>query len=195
MLIETSPGPGVQILGPSHTQARLTQNTVRTNGGSGLVLDATTAVRVDNTVLVGNAGHGVLVLGGGATNSLANLTVADNLGTGVFIEEGTEGTQLSNTILWGNGLGLVDAGDETVLTTNLTTDPGFVGGGNYQIASGASPAVDTGTPQATGIMARDGVLRPQGAGWDIGAYEIPGTPAAPGALSVMPWGARGFLSE
>jgi hypothetical protein len=43
---------------------------------------------------------------------------------------------------------------------------------DYHLAAG-SPAIDTGITIASIIEDRDGVTRPKGAGYDIGAYERP----------------------
>ena len=131
------------------------------------------------------------------TLKLSNNTIADNTGVGVQIDEFALATLLTNTLIAGNGSQLVDTGDGTVLTTNLLTAPGFVGGGNYQIASGASPAVDAATTLTEFTIALDGTARPQGAAWDIGAYERAGTPAPPGVAAqgaVRPQAAELFFT-
>lgn len=54
---------------------------------------------------------------------------------------------------------------------SITTDPGLDTG--YKPASETSSVVDAGTDlSATFNYDKDGVSRPQGAGWDIGAYEF-----------------------
>ena len=50
------------------------------------------------------------------------------------------------------------------------TTPQFVGSSDYHLQSG-SPGVDQGTPLSLVLTAFDGVTRPQGAAYDIGAYE------------------------
>jgi hypothetical protein len=73
---------------------------------------------------------------------------------------------------------------------NLTSgDPRFVNasGGNFHLESD-SPAVDAGIAVARVTGDFDGIVRPQGTGYDIGAYEYfgvgGGVPAAPSNLSL-----------
>ena len=172
--VESSPAEGLVIAGADHTQARVTQTIFTGNTGTALALDAT-SVLVDNNLLAGN-GAGIWVQDGANANRLVNNTVADNTGIGVQIDELAADTSLVNTLLWGNTSALVNLGIETVSQSTLTTNPGFGGGGDYHLALGTSPAADTGTPLPEGpFLALDGVLRPQGGGWDIGAYERAGS--------------------
>ncbi len=62
-------------------------------------------------------------------------------------------------------------------TGNLSADPRFVNAatGNLHLLAG-SPAIDTGTSTGAPAVDLDGVRRPQGAGFDMGAYEKRGTP-------------------
>ena len=172
--VEGSPAEGLVLAGSDHTQARVTQTLFTDNAGTALALDAT-GVLVDNNLLVGN-GAGIWVQDAASSNRFVNNTVADNGGVGVQIDELAAGTSLVNTLLWGNTSALVNLGTETVSQSTLTANPGFGGGGDYHLALGTSPAADTGTPLPEGpFLALDGVLRPQGGGWDIGAYERAGS--------------------
>ncbi|MGB9590000.1 MAG: choice-of-anchor Q domain-containing protein [candidate division WOR-3 bacterium] len=47
---------------------------------------------------------------------------------------------------------------------------GFGSDGNYHLISG-SPAIDAGTTSGAPMVDLDGITRPQGGGFDIGAYE------------------------
>ena len=193
--VQTSPAQGVQILGQDHTQARVTQTVIQGSAAAGMLLN-TDELLVDNNLIVSNA-VGVQLTAGAVTNKLYNNTIADNTGAGLQLDEGASGTLLTNTILAGNGTPIVDEGDGTVATTSLLTAPGFVGGGDYHLASGASPAVDAGTTLTEFTLALDGTVRPQGAAWDIGAYERAGTPAPPGVAAqgaVRPQAAELFFT-
>ena len=64
-------------------------------------------------------------------------------------------------------------------------DPGFVdlAAGDYHLAA-SSPCIDAGTPAGAPATDLEGALRPQGAGYDLGAYEYgqPGTAVNPGVF-------------
>jgi hypothetical protein len=53
----------------------------------------------------------------------------------------------------------------------ITTDPGFLGADDFRLGAG-SPAIDAGQAGDFVTTDLDGVARPQGAGWDMGAYEF-----------------------
>ena len=57
--------------------------------------------------------------------------------------------------------------------------------GDYRLCPG-SPAIDAGIPLATVKDDFDGRSRPQGAGYDIGAYEYAGSGATPGCAASTP---------
>jgi hypothetical protein len=76
-------------------------------------------------------------------------------------------------------------GGTPTLRKNLTANPGFVPG-SYRLAAG-SAAIDTGLSESAAYSKfpplygptitadRDGTARPQGAAWDVGAYEHQGS--------------------
>jgi hypothetical protein len=68
---------------------------------------------------------------------------------------------------------IIAGGSNSTGTNNLTSDPNF-SNADYELNAG-SPAIDSGAPPALypGLPLIDflGVARPQGAGFDRGAYE------------------------
>jgi len=126
---------------------------------------------------------------------ITNCTIADNTsahpgnpvgGIAVNLDNYSGVVRIVNSIIWngpndildytGNGLNVTlsysdisDAGDTG--TGVIHTNPAFVGAGNYHLTSGSGGCIDGGT--ATGAPATDleGTTRPQGAGFDMGAYE------------------------
>ena len=77
---------------------------------------------------------------------------------------------IANNILYHAALGITSSGH--TVSNNLTTNPSFVNaaGGDFNLQKG-SAAIDAG--EVLDIVTTDfrGVRRPQGAGYDIGAYE------------------------
>jgi hypothetical protein len=173
---------------PAVTNAQLTRNVFQGMGGAGLVLGEGSVGTLVANNLVHSSTTGVQVGTLAQGTKVYNNTLADNTGTGLQIDTGATGTLVTNTLVYGNGSGIVNNGTGTVLTTNLTTDPGFVGGGSYKIASGTSPAVDTGTDLAEVPTDLEGMMRPAGA-TDIGAYDRAATPppVTPGSLRALPY--------
>jgi hypothetical protein len=55
---------------------------------------------------------------------------------------------------------------------NIKNDPLFVGSSNYHLQD-TSPCIDTGTSTSAPSTDIAGTLRPLGAGYDMGAYEMP----------------------
>lgn len=139
-------------------------------------------VTVANNTIFNSAGGGLLVGGGDFVNTagpadyivVVNNIVFDN-NAGIF-EAGRTGSHN----VFRNNLSSRNEVDWRLRTSEadpaaITVDPGFVnyaptGGGDYHLAAG-SPAIDAGTPFEAPSSDLDGVSRPQGSGYDIGAYE------------------------
>ena len=148
------------------------------------------SIRVFNNVIQG-AKNGLLVYAhpsgsGTATDlSVMNNTSYQNTAYGVRINwpsTRATGIRAQNNIGYLNAYGDWSVASGTVVTADHNlwgTDPLFVdvAAGNFKLRAG-SPAIDTGS--AIGAPAFDfaGVARPQGAGFDIGAFEWqPSSPA------------------
>jgi hypothetical protein len=89
------------------------------------------------------------------------------------------GSDVRNNILYGNAInGIYNSGGTTGY--NLFSNPAFVDApsGNFHLLAG-SPAIDTGQTLTTVKTDFDGVPRPQGNGYDIGAYEYGGSTPSP----------------
>ena len=118
-----------------------------------------------------------LVAYSGTGKKYLNNTITSNHGNAINVNPGTTGTIIDNNVAYGNDFdGVSDLGSGTdVRSANLFgTDPLFKNAGahDYEITT-SSAARDTGTSYST-IFGTDivGVARPQGAGWDKGAYEL-----------------------
>ncbi len=132
-------------------------------------------IRVVNNVSYGNAGGGISFwkesTGTISGISIINNTIANNAKPGIVGAAEVSGSRniVRNTIFAGNpsGIGAPFRADH-----NLTVDPGFVdpGNGDFHLRAG-SPAIDAGRATGAPTTDRDGVARPRGNGYDIGAYE------------------------
>ena len=94
---------------------------------------------------------------------------------GIKIEDAwgnVSGNDVRNNISYQNGVD-VYTGRLGVGSNNLTTDPRFVNPptGDFHLQS-SSPAIDAGLTLSEVPTDFDGVSRPQGSGYDIGAYEF-----------------------
>ena len=81
-------------------------------------------------------------------------------------------TLVRNNIAYYNPAAIQDRGISTALWNNLTTDPSFVNfnSNDYRLRSG-SRAINAGILLSEVLIDILGVVRPQGSGVDIGAYE------------------------
>ncbi|PIV32833.1 MAG: hypothetical protein COS34_11130 [Lysobacterales bacterium CG02_land_8_20_14_3_00_62_12] len=130
-------------------------------------------------VRIGDNSSGIR-LGAGAQMVAEHVTVAGNLGAAFELADAADtDLLLVRSIVWGNTIGIVK-GAQAVLNTNcnisqtaasgINSDPGFVDSdrGRYRIGNGA--ALD----HCAESIARDdmdGNPRPQGSGYDAGAFE------------------------
>lgn len=157
-------------------------------------------VRAQTSLVVGNsaqAGGGVYS-GYNGRAFILDSTVADNvadIGGGFYATEDTLAYEVTNTILWGNSSapilpsGLryaavsysdIEGGVPVAFegNGNISADPLFADptNGNYELSAG-SPAIDSGTAVSSADI--QGTPRPQGNGYDMGAYEFMGCQAVP----------------
>jgi hypothetical protein len=138
---------------------------------------------ISNNVTFNNGG-GIIVGQGDSPNygrtPADAMTVANNIAIANRVagitETGANGphNRYLNNIVFGNGTDRISTKAGTESGT-VEADPGFVqyrpdGSGDYRLRVG-SPGIDTGTVIGAAPDAIDGIRRPQGRGYDIGAYE------------------------
>jgi hypothetical protein len=141
---------------------------------------------VTNNVVYGNYA-GVQVTTGSAGAQVYQNTVYSNSTVGIQIDAGATTTQVVNNISSDNGgVAILNNGTSTTLGTNLTVTPPFVnaGAGDFHLQASAAGAINVGTTLGTVTTDYDGVSRPQGAAYDIGAFEFVGTPNVPQAVQI-----------
>ena len=120
----------------------------------------------------GQTGNAAIALGG--DGEVYNNTIYGNTGWGIVVGTSAYGAVIRNNISYGNSQGnYADYGAGTYQSNNLFTDPRFVNaaGRDFSLRSD-SPAIDRGAFLDTVQFDVSGVSRPQGNGYDIGAYEF-----------------------
>lgn len=168
-----------------HAGGVVADNIVYGNAGYGIhCWHNCNELTISNNVLFAN-GSGGMIIGQGDSPNFGNVP-ADNfiVSNNIVVHNGGPGIQesgatgrfnrfLNNNVYANRGSGL-DVRTDLVFET-LTVDPQFVdyrsdGTGDYRLRD-SSPCIDAGTDVGGSPRAIDGTLRPQGAGFDIGAYE------------------------
>jgi predicted outer membrane repeat protein len=176
------------------TNVTVSGNSATRNGGG--IFTNSGSVVLTNVTVSGNSatgqGGGIYSQSGNA-NTLTNVTIANNsAGTGGGIYKNSGSTTLTNTIVanstsGGNCSGTITSAGYNIDSANtcafagtgdkINTNP-LLGtlannGGPTQTQAllAGSPAIDAGTGVGAPAVDQRGVSRPQGAGYDIGAYE------------------------
>lgn len=190
--IYSFPGAVFNLNGTSTTSI-IERNTLYSNSGINIDVNGPTVAIRNNLIRSCPSGNGVRVQGGTA-----------NVWNNTFYQAGSNGIQqtggvltLKNNIIYGSTTGFrYSAGSTThsnnVYWSNSTTyvgitagsldiaaDPQFVNTSSDWRLQASSPAIDTGA-SAAGIVVldRNSAIRPTGAAWDIGAYEVMGYAAS-----------------
>ena len=163
------------------------EGTCTTSYGGGIFVATGSSPTLINSIVAqnrANIGAGIYCESDGVIN-IINSTIADNLyefGNGGVIC-GSSASTITNSIIWNNGgsPNEVMAGSSVTFSDimsgyggegNINADPLFIGGGDYRLRAG-SPAIDTATADGAPDVDILGITRPQGVGYDMGAYSGP----------------------
>ncbi len=165
---------------PTITDCTISDNSADYGGGIWCTFSSLT---VTDCTISGNGGlQGGGIFCGDSSLVITNCTISDNTaasGGGIYCRSSSP--TITNCIVWNNGDDLYNciatyscistAGDATG-DGNITDDPRFVDATNddYRLQSG-SPCIDTATSEGAPATDIDGVVRPQCAGYDMGAHE------------------------
>lgn len=179
-------------------RCNIRENIANRDGGGGILCSIGTSTTLRNCIVSKNmavSGGGGMECYPGATLNIINSTIADNNGTpqGGAIYCPTTSPPSSNcipniinSIIWGNipdQISLWDPNTGPAVSYsdiqdsgyagagNISANPLFAGNGDYHLTA-ASPCINTGT-SGSGIPDTDieGKAKPQGSGYDMGAYE------------------------
>ena len=176
-------GGGIYSEGSSATIAMdsIVGNSASAGGG---IYGSSGSLAVWNDVIAGNtaSGSGGGITVGTAAMSMTNDTVVGNnaASSGGPIDIQAAFPTFTNCIVWGNSDDLPGvyatysnlSGGGGGGLGNISVDPDFVAAeaGNYHLSAG-SKCIDSATSTVAPQTDRDGIARPWGGGYDMGAYE------------------------
>lgn len=166
-------------------------------------------VQVWNNIIYGTTHYAITVTDGTDGTQIYNNTIANNSHYGIFLGDNSgvvTGTLVKNNILWNNGNGTTDnfflnggLVSGTIGASNLcntaspaglcthTGNPNVVNeaGRNYHLQASSTAVINQGVTLALVPDDFDLIVRPQGAAYDIGAYEFGAALAPPTNLRVL----------
>ena len=135
---------------PTIINCTVSQNQAEYGGGISLIYES--SATITNCILWGNS-----ATIGGTEIALFNNDSLTNSYSNVQGGEAAAYVMPGCTLNWSDG--------------NIDSDPLFVSNSNFYLKSG-SPCIDTGTAEVSPNTDIEGISRPQGIGYDMGAYEF-----------------------
>jgi hypothetical protein len=166
-------GDGVRLSGDDPIHPRIENNVIQGNAGKGIAWEAVDGgwdLMVVNNTIVANELDGIQIGSPADSMQVVNNIVAANSGYGLFCADDVEPVRWTNDI-WDNGAGAYSGC--TLGMTDFSADPLFVGSAAGDLAlSVGSPCIDAGTASGAPTIDIEGTSRPQGDGFDVGAYEF-----------------------
>lgn len=140
--------------------------------GAGVILSSGEDNIALNNVIFGNR-VGVQVGPNTARARIYNNTVFAQTDIGIGVDEGAADSEVRNNLVFANPSAIRDAGARTLISSNLVNvDPGVIDAATFDARiTESSLAIDAGEPLEAVPFDHDGNPRPQGAGYDVGAFE------------------------
>jgi hypothetical protein len=166
------------------TRAGVSQNIVRNNRiygndlirqwGGAITMGHGSNNQVYNNLIYGNNG-GIEFYAGGSNHAIYNNTIYNNPNTpAISVSSGYGGGAIvRNNIFYQNGGGISNPnGLSLTASNNLTTNPIFANAStaDFHLTAASVDAINKGTTVSSVTTDFDGVSRPQGTAYDIGAY-------------------------
>ncbi len=161
----------------------------------------------NNTFAFPNPGRDGQIVLWADTTPITNITIRNNIfyqPQNYALSIGGDGSSITGSVqnnliygaggVWDNSYGSasVTVGANTIGPNPMLVNPS---GFDFHLQSG-SPAKDTGMTLSQVPTDFDGNIRPQGAAYDIGAFELGGTPPPPGCLpGSASWQGQAFASQ
>ena len=157
--------------------------------GDGIYIGSGSDVIMKNNIVYNNFSYGIRNVVN-LSSYIVNNTIYNNGNIGIILDN-NKGIVVRNNISYLNTNKDASLGTGNTSSNNLFgTDPLFINAssGNFHLLSN-SPAVDAGLATGAPDEDFDGIFRPQGTGFDIGAYEYVYSdttpPSAPTGLTVQ----------
>lgn len=173
---------GIKQEGGTTSGLTIKESRVSSNTGKGIAVSTSTGSSVQNSLIYFNGAIGLHIQTGASGFKSYNNTIALNTGNGFQCDTGATSTEIKNTVVFGNTAGNLVNNCGAVVAANLCAvgsadcaigaDPLFVNSGaeDFRLADN-SQGINNGVTLLSVTTAYDGVTRPQGIGYDIGAYE------------------------
>lgn len=184
LLLSSNSAYGVFALANADDLSFSLRNSVaRLNGSYGVYLSSalghTLTVTIESSTLHGNTSSGVSAQASGAASKttilLRNTNVSSNGISGVDASEVDDGVVSFSAVgsdVWSNGQNFSGS---AACAGCLSEDPLYVDAPADLRLTAGSPCIDSGTADGAPAIDLLSVARPQGAGFDIGAYEFSAT--------------------
>lgn len=204
--IEWSSGGGIycESASPTITNCTIFENSTEYRNGGGIYCKSASPTITNCTIYDNRAdtGGGGIYCCDASSPKITHCTIADNSAYtgGGICSYNRSFPRVTNCIIWSNvaqfgwqiyvyessfaAVSYTDVKDGWPGIGNIAADPLFVGGEDYHLTSG-SPCIDAGI--FSGVFTdRDGHMRPQGAGFDMGSDEYGSQPCPPARIVPTP---------